>query len=264
MNNSDKLKVIVITQQDGFFIPTNIIKASKVCNIVEVVDNHAKSSVGNKVLDLIKWFGIFQCTKMGMKTYSRKIQDFVDSKSKYKKYKGTCSIKSAADYIGADFKVITNLNSKNYVDHVRSIKPDLIISYSAPQIIKPELLSIPKYGILNVHGALLPSYRGCLPSFWYLYNNEKMGGATVHFMSSDIDDGDICVQKKIDISNCKTMFQLMKLTKLVGGDAMVEAIQRIENGTLEVKKNDTKNGSYYTWPTIEEAKEFNRSGKRLI
>jgi hypothetical protein len=50
---SEKLKVIVLTQKDGFFIPTNIIKASKVCDIVEVVDNHAKSSLDNKISDTI-------------------------------------------------------------------------------------------------------------------------------------------------------------------------------------------------------------------
>lgn len=261
---SNKLKVIVLTQQDVFFIPTNILKASNVCDIVEIVDNKAKSSLDNKITDMIRWFGFFQCAKMGIKTYVRKIQDIIDIITGLKIYNGTCSIKSMSKKIGADFKVVNNVNSKKYVEHVKSLNPDLIISYSAPQIIKDELLNIPKYGILNVHGALLPNYRGCLPSFWYLFNDEKIGGATVHYMSKDIDDGDICVQKEIDISDCNTMFQIMKKTKLVGGEAMVEAIKNIQNGTLITKENDTENGSYFTWPTLEEAKEFRKKGKRLI
>ena len=83
-------------------------------------------------------------------------------------------------------------------------------------------------------------------------------------MSADIDDGDICVQKTIDISDCKTMFQVMRKTKLVGGEAMVEAIKRIAKGTLEPRKNDTANGSYYTWPTVEQAKDFRKRGRRLV
>lgn len=260
----DRLKVIVLTQQDVFFIPTNILKASKVCDIVEVVDNKAKSSLDNKITDMVKWFGFFQCAKMGFKTYYRKFQNILDKASGFKKYGGTCSIEAAAKVIGADFKVISNVNDAEYVKHVKDLAPDLIISYSAPQIIKPELLGVPKHGVLNVHGALLPDYRGCLPSFWYLYKGENLGGATVHFMSKDIDDGDICVQKSVDISDCKTMFELMRKTKLVGGEAMVEAIEKIAEGTLSPRKNDTENGSYFTWPTIAEAKEFRKSGKKLV
>ena len=259
-----KLKVIVITQQDTFFIPTNILKAAKVCNIVEVVDNNAKHTLENKLSDMLKWFGFWQCAKMGFKTIWRKVQGMLDSLSGYKLYGGQCNIAHAAKIIGADFMQVKNLNAQEYVGHVRELAPDLIISYSAPQVIKPELLSVPKYGIINVHGALLPNYRGLMPSFWYLYNDEKLGGATVHYMSADIDDGDICLQGSVNISDCKTMFQLMRKTKELGGELIVQTIQKIADGTLETHPNDTKNGSYFTWPTVEQAKEFRRKGKRLV
>lgn len=257
------LKVIVITQNDTFYIPTNILKAAKVCNIVEVVDNKAKHSLDNKLSDMLKWFGFWQCAKMGFRTIWRKVQGYLDMISGLRLYGGKCGINYAAKKVGADFRVVSNLNDKSYVQHVRDIAPDLIISYSAPQIIKPELLSVPKHGIINVHGALLPDYRGCMPSFWYLFNDEKLGGATVHYMSQDIDDGDICLQGSVDISDCKTMFQLMKKTKELGGELIVESIRQIANGTLQTRPNDTQNGSYFTWPTVEQAKEFRKKGKRL-
>lgn len=260
---NNKLKVMVITQNDTFFIPTNILKAAKECEIVEVVDNKAKHSLDNKLSDMLKWFGFWQCAKMGCRTIWRKIQGIMDSMSGFKLYGGRCSIAHAAKVIGADFRVVSNLNAEKYVQHVRDIAPDLIISYSAPQIIKPELLGVPKHGIINVHGALLPNYRGCMPSFWYLYNDEKLGGATVHYMSADIDDGDICLQGSVDISNCKTMFQLMKKTKELGGELICESIRQIAAGTLQTRPNDTKNGSYFSWPTIEQAKEFRKKGKNL-
>lgn len=259
-----KLKVIVITQQDVFFIPTNILKASDVCTIVEVVDNKSKHSLDSKLSDMLKWFGFWQCAGMGVKTIWRKMQGVMDSVCGYKLYGAKCNIAHAAKKIGADFRVVSNLNERRYVDHVREIAPDLIISYSAPQIIKAELLGVPKYGIINVHGALLPNYRGCMPSFWYLFNNEKLGGATVHYMSSNIDDGDICLQGSVDISDCKTMFQLMCKTKQLGGDLIVETIKKIADGTLETRENDTKNGSYFSWPTVEQARQFRKEGKRLV
>ena len=121
-----------------------------------------------------------------------------------------------------------------------------------------------KYGVINVHGSLLPDFRGCLPSFWYLYCGEKTGGATVHYMSAKIDDGDIIEQGSVDLSDCKTMFQEMKKTKALGGELMVKAIQKISDGTVKSRKNNTEKGRYFTWPTVEQAKEFRRKGKRLI
>lgn len=260
----EKLDVIVITQQDRFFIPKNIIKASKVCNVIEIVDNQSKNSFENKMTDMIRWFGFFQCAKMGVYTIFRIACNLIDIVSGYKAFGGTCSIKSAAKKLKVPYRIEKNLNSEEYVAHVKKERPDLIISYSAPQVIKPELLGVPRYGIINVHGALLPQYRGLLPSFWYLYNEEKLGGATVHYMSADIDDGDICEQGSVDISDCVSMFQLMKKTKLLGGELMVKAIKNFTSGDIEVRPNKSEEGSYFTWPTVEQAKEFRKKGKRLV
>jgi methionyl-tRNA formyltransferase len=261
---SEKLKVIVLTQNDRFFIPKNILKASKVCEILEIVEVNSKSSLNNKLEDYINWFGIIQVAKMGFVTIGRDILKYIDRISRHKFNNGTCSVKDVADVIGVPHKVTTNSNDKAFVQHIKELNPDLIISYSAPQIIKAELLGIPKHGVINVHGSLLPDYRGCLPSFWYIYNEEKLGGATIHYMSSKIDDGPIIEQQSVDISDCKTMFQLMKKTKALGGELMVKAIQNIEKGSVIEKVNDTTQGRYFTWPTVEQARDFRAKGKKLI
>ena len=83
-------------------------------------------------------------------------------------------------------------------------------------------------------------------------------------MSAKIDDGDIIEQGSVDISDCRSMFKLMKKTKGVGGELMVRAIEDIANGTVERRKNETEKGRYFTWPTVAQAKEFRQKGKRLI
>ena len=60
------------------------------------------------------------------------------------------------------------------------------------------------------------------------------------------------------------MFRLMKKTKAVGGELMLKALEDIANGTVEPRKNETEKGSYFTWPTVEQAREFRAKGKRLI
>ncbi len=259
-----KLRVVVFTQEELFFIPKNIIKASAECEIVEIIDNQNKNSMESKLSDMLKWFGFFQCFVMGMKTIFRKCQGILDWCCGYRLFNGECSVRDAAKKIGAKFQVIENVNDAEFVEYIKELSPDLVISYSAPQVVKEPLLSIPKYGILNVHGAILPDYRGLLPSFWYLYNDEKLGGATVHFMSKNIDDGDIFVQGTVDISDCHTMFELMRRTKQLGGNLMVEAIRKIKNGDTDRLPNKLEEGSYFTWPTIDEARKFRKSGKRLI
>ena len=86
----------------------------------------------------------------------------------------------------------------------------------------------------------------------------------MHYMSAKLDDGDIIEQGSVDISDCKSMFRLMKKTKTVGGDLMVKAIEEIAAGTVSARKNETEKGSYFTWPTVEQAREFRKMGKRLI
>ena len=83
-------------------------------------------------------------------------------------------------------------------------------------------------------------------------------------MSAKIDDGDILEQGSVDISDCRSMFRLMKKTKALGGDLMIRALEDIAAGTAETSKNETDKGSYFTWPTVEQAREFRRKGKRLI
>lgn len=260
----DKLRVVIMTQGDRFFIPKNIDKIAPVCQLLEVVEVNCKSALENKLSDYFKWFGPWQCAKMGAVTVGREAEKQLDRLTGYRLFHGCCSVRDAAKKNGVPYRVITDSNDPAYVQHIRELGPDLIISYSAPQVIRAELLGVPKYGVINVHGALLPDYRGLLPSFWYLYNEEKLGGATVHYMSAKIDDGDIIAQGSVDISDCKSMFQLMKKTKTLGGELMIQAVEAIADGTAERRKNDTEKGSYFTWPTVQQAKEFRAKGKRLI
>ena len=257
------LRIMVMTQNDDFFIPHNIKKLMDTADVIDVVEIDCKSSLSNKLRDYYEWFGFVQCAKMGFKKIYRSVQRIIDRKRNYKYLSGECSVYDIAKANNVHYMKITNSNAPDYIKYVRSRKPDLIVSYSAPQVIKEELLSIPKHGIINVHGSLLPDYRGLLPSFWYLYNDEKVGGATVHYMSEKIDDGDIILQEKVDISNCKSMFQVMTKTKQLGGELIVKAVKNIACCNVNSRPNVVSEGSYYTWPTKEEGKKFRKKGYRL-
>lgn len=261
---SEKLKVIVLTQNDRFYIPKNIYKAAQVCELMEVVEVQCKSAMDNRLSDYYKWFGFWQCAKMGVKTIGRELLKYLDRLCGYKLQQGFCSVRDVAAAMGVPHRVITDSNAADFVEHIREMQPDLIVSFSAPQIIREPLLSMPRHGIINVHGSLLPDYRGCFPSFWYVFNGEKLGGATVHYMSAAIDDGLILNQGTVDLSQCKSIFQAMAKTKTIGGELIVKTILDIQNGTLDPKPNKAEEGRYFTWPTIQQAKEFRAKGCKLI
>lgn len=258
------LKVIIMTQQDRFFIPLNIQKIINNSEVLEIVNVSCKSSLQNRPKDFLSWFGIYQVVKMGTLTVSRGVLGKIDQLFNYRLYKGNYGIEHIAKKNKIPYRIIDSSNSVDFFEVVKKLNPDIILSFSAPQVIKEPLLSYPKYGILNVHGSLLPDYRGCLPSFWYLFNEEEYAGATVHYMSSKIDDGDIVAQDKVYIGDCTTMLELMKRTKSVGGEMMIKAIKEIEQKTVSIKKNVVSDGRYFTWPTAEQGKIFRAKGKKLI
>jgi len=86
-----------------------------------------------------------------------------------------------------------------FVNSIQNINPDLIFVNSYSLLIPEEILSIPKYGGINIHGALLPQYRGPNPIQWALLNNESETGCTMHYMTNEFDAGDIISQKKVPI-----------------------------------------------------------------
>ena len=83
-------------------------------------------------------------------------------------------------------------------------------------------------------------------------------------MSDKIDDGDIILQEKIDISKCKTMFCSMTQSKQLRGELMLKALDLISNDKVKPTKNNIEDGSYFTWPTSKQGKEFRMRGYRLI
>jgi methionyl-tRNA formyltransferase len=118
-----------------------------------------------------------------------------------------------------------------FVEHVRLLAPDLIIVNSYSMLLPREILSIPVFGCINIHAALLPQYRGANPIQWALLNDEKETGVTMHYMNEDFDTGDIIAQKRVPILDEDTWINILhRISKST--DEMLEIeIPRIMSGT---------------------------------
>jgi len=154
------------------------------------------------------------------------------------------------------------INNPIYVEKIRQLKPDLI-AVCGTSILKKEILSIPPKGLLNLHGGLAQKYRGLWTTEWAIYNKEpEYVGATVHYISTGVDDGDIVYQGRpsiVEDDDPKTLY--VKVVKL-GIKMMVRAIGDIQEGKVHKiplqQKGDLYLGSMMTpelrsktWKNVE-------------
>jgi len=173
------------------------------------------------------------------------------------------SVKSVARSHRRDVLTPQDVNAPEFLDHLRALQPDVIISVSCPQIFREDLLAIPRLGCINVHSAMLPDYRGMLPTFWALANGEERTGVTVHYMSPGIDGGGIVLQRAIPIAPDETLHSLMAKSKAVAAELILEAIARFRAGPVDGMPNPPDEGSYFSFPSREDVRRFKARGRRL-
>lgn len=173
------------------------------------------------------------------------------------------SVKSLARAHGLSVLEPADVNADAFLQQLREIDPDAVISVSCPQIFGRRLLELPPLGCINVHSALLPHYRGMLPTFWALAQGERQTGVTVHYMTPGIDGGDIIAQRTIPISPDDTLHSLMRTCKRVAAETVIETVERLREGSITTLPNPAAGGSYYSFPARADVRRFKAAGRRL-
>lgn len=147
---------------------------------------------------------------------------------------------------------ILNPNSKLFLEEIKKLKPDVIISQSQ-SILKKEILEIPKIGVINRHNGLLPKNRGRLTPFWVLFKSEKETGVSIHFVDERLDSGKIIVQKKFKIDSKDSFNDIVRKNYEIAPDAMIEALNLLESNKDPCIKNNDNDATYNSTPTFKQA-----------
>lgn len=127
-------------------------------------------------------------------------------------------------------------NNPEFIEEVRKMNPDVICVVAYGKILPEELLKIPKLGCINVHGSLLPKYRGAAPIQWAVINGDKKTGITIMYMDVGMDTGDMILKKEVDIGGNETTGELWDRLAKIGGELLVETLNKIEDGTAPREK----------------------------
>ncbi len=126
--------------------------------------------------------------------------------------------------------------NSEFIEKIKELNPDVICVVAYGKILPKEILDIPKYGCINVHGSLLPKYRGAAPIQWAVLNGDKVTGVTTMYMNEGMDTGDIILKEEVEIGEDETTGELWERLSKLGGNLLVETLKQIENGTAPREK----------------------------
>lgn len=155
-----------------------------------------------------------------------------------------------------------------FVDILKTLKPDVIVVIAFGQILSKEILELPKHGCINVHASLLPKYRGAAPIQWAVINGDKKSGVTTMYMAEGLDTGDIIDTSEIVLDEKETGGSLFDKLADLGGKLILNTLDKLETGTATRTRQDDARSTYAGKITKELGKiDFTKSAveiERLI
>ena len=122
-------------------------------------------------------------------------------------------------------------NNVEFIEEIKRFKPDVICVVAYGKILPKEILEISKFGCINVHGSLLPQYRGAAPIQWAVLNGDKTTGITTMYMDVGMDTGDMILKEKIEIGEDDTTGDVWEKLSKIGANLLVKTLKQIEEGT---------------------------------
>jgi len=120
--------------------------------------------------------------------------------------------------------------NEEFIEEIRRINPDVICVVAYGKILPKEILDIPSLGCINVHGSLLPKYRGAAPIQWAIINGEKVTGITTMYMDIGMDTGDMILKEEVQIGEDETTGELWERLSNIGGKLLVDTLDKVEKG----------------------------------
>ena len=136
------------------------------------------------------------------------------------------------------------VRSQENVNQLRQYNADLFVVAAFGQILSKEILSIPKYGCINIHASLLPKYRGAAPIQWSIIDGEKQTGVTIMQMDEGIDTGDMLDQVVVEMDSTETAQTLHDKLSVAGADLIIKVLSNLENGGIQPIKQNNEQSCY--------------------
>jgi methionyl-tRNA formyltransferase len=133
---------------------------------------------------------------------------------------------------------------EEFLAQLRALEPDLSVVVAYGQILKPEVLDLPRFGSVNIHGSLLPELRGAAPVQWSIIRGHEVSGVTIMRMEAGLDSGPMLLRVEEPIGPEQTGSELAARLAEIGAEALVEALALLEDGRMEEEVQDHSRATY--------------------
>lgn len=153
-------------------------------------------------------------------------------------------VKVCAQKLNIDVYQPERLSRDGGYEILQELNPDCIVVVAYGQLLKQNVLSLPKYGCINVHGSLLPKYRGAAPIHWALVNGEKVTGITTMNMVVELDAGAMLLKEDVEITDTMTTGELHDILKDVGASLIVKTLDGVEDGSIIPEEQEHEKHTY--------------------
>ncbi len=141
-------------------------------------------------------------------------------------------VKVVAEQHGITVYQPVKIRKEHWPELIKDLRPDVIVVVAYGQILSQEILDIPKFGCINVHGSLLPSYRGAAPINWAVADGLEVTGVTTMMMAAGIDTGDMLLKAEVPVER-KTAGELFEELAAVGANLLIETLAQLEQGIVK-------------------------------
>jgi len=153
-------------------------------------------------------------------------------------------VKETAEKLGLKIFQPDKIKKQENIDLLKSYNPDVIVVVAYGQILNKEILTLPKYGCINVHASLLPKLRGAAPLNWAIINGETKTGITTMQMDVGLDTGDMLLKSEVEIDENINVGELHDILMHKGAELLIETLDKLEKNELTPKKQDDSLSSY--------------------
>lgn len=258
--SSDKdgqtLRVFFVTEEDPLYVIRffDIFLAEYRCEEIEIsgitIDRPFHEPVWDTMRRVRALYGFAGFFRQGLRFTSARLRGR--------------SIEALAASAGVPIVTTQSVNRPDYIEQVRAIAPDVIVSVAAPEIFEPALLEIPRLGCINIHSGRLPTYRGMMPTFWQMLRGEPAVTITVHRMAERLDAGDVLATRHFAIKPSDSLDRVIKGTKCEGARLLIEVLRDLRADQAQSTPLDMKQANYFSFPKAEDVQAFRKRGHRLL
>ncbi len=175
-----------------------------------------------------------------------------------------CAVKKLAEQLGLPVFQFEKV-SRDGVEQLKSLNADIFVTAAYGQILSQEVLDIAKYGVYNVHGSLLPKYRGAAPVQFALINGEQNTGVTIMKTALSMDSGDIAHQVVVEIEESDNSQTILDKLAVAGANALLDVLDKMQNNTLVLTAQDEEKATFCSKITTEMSKiDWNKSNVEIF